>query len=73
MKYELNKMEIRTQFGDPVVNDIKFFIVVTSKENTVYLRVLIGNELAEVSDKGLLGSLVSPVLSENAGMLRCYS
>ena len=73
MKHEIDEVEIGTQFGDAVVRDSKFFVVVTSKENTISLTVLIGNELVEVSDKGLLGSLVSPLLSENAGMLSCYS
>ena len=73
MKHDIDEVEIGTQFGDAIVSDIKFFIVVASKENIVSLRVLIGNELAEVSDKGLPGSLVLPLLSENAGILRCYS
>ena len=72
MKHKIDEVEIGTQFGDAIVGDIKFFIVVASKENAISLRVLIGNELAKVSDKCLLGSLVSPLLSENAGMLSCY-
>ena len=62
MKHEIDEVEIRTQFGDAIVSDIKFFIVVASKENTISSTVLISNELAEVSDKGLPGSLVSTKL-----------
>ena len=65
-------MEIGTQFCDSVVHDIKFFIVVAGKENSVSLSMLISDELVEVNDKGLPGSLVTPLLSQNASMLICY-
>ena len=74
MKDEIDEVDsIITHFGDAVVSGVKFFVVVASKENTNSLIVLIGNELAKVSDKGFPVSLVSPLLSENAGMLSCYS
>ena len=73
MKHEVDEVEIGTQFCDSIVRDIKFFIVVTGKENAISLSMLISDELAEVNNKGLPGSLVVPLLSENAGMLSCYS
>ena len=60
---------VGTQFCDSIICDIKFFIVLASKENTVALTMLIGDELVEVNDKGSPGSLIVPLLSENAGVL----
>ena len=62
-------MEVGAQFGDAVVFDINFFVVIAGEEYTIALSMLVSNKLMEVSDKGLSGSLMTALSSEKAGVL----